>query len=174
MQERPEDIEFMQRVLDRSYELAGEHLASIHVPARRLRAEQVADRLDGMVLMALATATADGRPLTGAVDGFLVRGRVCFGSSPDSVRLRHVRRRPHVSATHVPVEEFAVTVHGRARLLDFDDDEDPVAPALRQACLEWYGEDWLRWGLASRYAAIEPDRMFAFHLDDDEDRYAHL
>ena len=74
-----------------------------------------------MRLLALATVTADGRPLVGPVDGIFFRGAFHFGSAPDSARFRHIRARPQVSATHLPGEELAVTVHGRAVPIDIGD-----------------------------------------------------
>ncbi len=99
----------LQDLLDRSYRSAGAHLLRIQTPERRLGAEEVAARLTGMRLLALATVTADGRPIVGPVDGVFYRGAFHFGSAPDSVRFRHISMRPQVSATHLPSEELAVT-----------------------------------------------------------------
>jgi hypothetical protein len=160
------DIEAMQALLDRSYAQAGRHILSIHTPERRLPAEQVAARLTGMRLLVLATVTADGRPIGGAVDGIFYRGAFHFGSSPDSVRFRHIRARPHVSATHVPGEELAVTVHGRAVPLDLRAGENA---GFRQALLDVYvpryGPDWEQFiDSGPVYARIEAERMFAFSM----------
>src|SRR3954470_16806586 len=141
MRESPADLAHLQELLDRSYAQAGAHLRRIITPERRMTAEQVAERLTGMCLLALATVTADGRPIVGPVDGIFFHGAFHFGSSPDSVRFRHIRRRPQVSATHLPGEELAVTVHGRAELVDFGE-----GTGFRQALLDIYvpryGEDW--------------------------------
>src|SRR5690349_16613042 len=118
MRETAEDLAALQRLLDSSYERAGAHLLGIHSLERRVGAEQLCELLTGMCLLSLATVTADCRPLAGPVDGIFYRGAFHFGSSPDSVRFRHIRSRPQVSATHVPREEFAVTVHGRAVPVD--------------------------------------------------------
>src|SRR3954471_11824068 len=118
------DLAALQELLDRSYASAGPHLLRIHTPERRLCAAQIAERLTGMRLLALATATADGRPVVGPVDGIFHRGAFHFGSSPDSVRFRHIRSRPHVSAVHLPGEELAVTVHGRAVPIDVGSDAE--------------------------------------------------
>src|SRR3954468_5696022 len=118
MHETQADLDALQDLLDRSYAAAGAHLLRIHTPDRRLRAEQLAEQLTGMCLLALATVTSDGRPLVGPVDGIFYRGAFHFGSSPDSGRFRHIRRAPHVSAPHLPGEELAVTVHGLATLVD--------------------------------------------------------
>ena len=165
MHETPEDLAALQDVLDRSYDGAGQHLHRIITPERRLTAEQVAERLTGMCLLALATATADGRPLIGPVDGVFFRGAFHFGSAPDSVRFRHIRARPHVSATHLPGEELAVTVHGRAEIVD-------VGPgtAFRQALLDVYvpryGPGWEKFiDSGPLYARIVPERMFTFHME---------
>src|SRR3954454_3508205 len=118
MHETPADLARLQELIDRSYASAGAHLLRIHSPERRLSAEQVSERLQGMCLLALATVSADGRPIVGPVDGIFYRGAFHFGSAPDSVRFRHIRAQPHLSATHLPGEELAVTVHGRAVPID--------------------------------------------------------
>jgi hypothetical protein len=76
----------LQDLPDRSYTSSGPHLLSFITPERRLSAGQVVDRLPVMRLLALATVTADGRPIVGPVDGILLRGAFHFGSSPNSVR----------------------------------------------------------------------------------------
>src|SRR5262245_37823342 len=138
--ETPDDLAALQDVLDRSYAAAGEHLLRIHSPERRLPAVQLVERLEGMTLLSLATVTADGRPIAGPVDGIFYRGAFHFGSSPDSVRFRHIRARPHVSATHLPGEELGVTVHGRAEMVDVG------SGGFRQTLLEVYvpryGPEW--------------------------------
>ena len=166
MQESPADIAALQELLDRSYDAAGPHLLRIHTPERRLSAEQVADRLTGMVLLALATVTADGRPIVGPVDGIFYRGALHFGSSPDSLRVRHIRQRPQVSATHLPGEELAVTVHGRAVPVDVRSDEHA---GFRQALLDIYvpryGPEWEEFlDSGPVYARIDADRMFTYSM----------
>jgi hypothetical protein len=161
------DVEALQALLDRSYEAAGAHLLRIHTPERRLSAERVVERLTGMCLLTLATVTADCRPIAGPVDGIFYRGAFHFGSSPDSVRFRHIRARPYVSATHLPGEELGITVHGRAVPVDIGAQE---GSGFRRALLEIYvpryGPDWETEFLDSGplYARIEADRMFTFAM----------
>jgi hypothetical protein len=157
------DVTALQELLDRSYAAAGSHLLSIHNPERRLRAEQLAERLTGMCLLSLATVTADGRPIAGPVDGIFYRGAFHFGSAPDSVRFRHISARPHVSATHVPGEELGVTVHGRAVPVEIG------AGGLRETLLEVYvpryGAEWEEFlDSGPVYARIAAERMYAFHI----------
>ncbi len=167
MHETPEDLAALQALIDSSYARAGRHLLDIHEPERRLLAAQVAERLTGMRLLALATVTADGRPIVGPVDGIFYRGAFHFGSASDSLRFRHVRRRPQVSATHLPGEELAVTVHGTAKLLDI---RAPEQAGFRQTLLDIYapryGSDWESAFLDDGpvYARIDATRMFTFAM----------
>jgi nitroimidazol reductase NimA-like FMN-containing flavoprotein (pyridoxamine 5'-phosphate oxidase superfamily) len=166
MHETPEDLERLQAVLDRSYASAGKHLLAIHSPERRLNAEQIAERLQGMVLLALATTTKAGRPIVGPVDGVFLRGAFHFGSSPQSVRFRHIAKRPHVSATHLPGEHLAVTVHGTASIVDVKSEDSELRQALIDIYVPRYGEEWLEMlEKGALYARIEADRMFAFAME---------
>jgi hypothetical protein len=119
-----------------------------------------------MCLLTLATVTDDCRPIVGPVDGIFYRGAFHFGSSPDSVRFRHIRTRPQVSATHLPGEELAITVHGRAVPVDIRADE---GGGFRRALLEVYepryGPDWEKFlDSGPVYARIDADRMFTFAM----------
>jgi hypothetical protein len=164
--ESPADIEALQDLLDRSYAAAGAHLLRIHTPERRLSAENVVERVTGMCLLTLATVTADCRPIVGPVDGIFYRGAFHFGSSPDSVRFRHIRTRPHVSATHLPGEELAITVHGRAVPVDIQADEGSgFRRALLEVYLPRYGPEWEEFlDSGPVYARIDADRMFTFAM----------
>jgi hypothetical protein len=158
------DVEALAELLERSYAGAGAHLLRIHTPRRRLSAHEVVERLAGMCLLTLATVTADCRPIAGPVDGIFYRGAFHFGSSPDSLRFRHIRHRPQVSATHLPGEELGITVHGRAVPVDVRSEE---GAGLRRTLLEVYvpryGPDWEKFlDSGPVYARIDADRMFAF------------
>jgi hypothetical protein len=167
MRETPEDLAALQALLDRSYEHAGPHLLRIITPERRLTAEQVAERLSGMCLLALATVTADGRPIVGPVDGIFLRGAFHFGSAPDSVRFRHIGARAQVSATHLPGEDLAVTVHGRAVPVDIHgEDGAELRRTLLEVYFPRYGEQWEQFlDSGPVYARIDAERMFTFHIE---------
>ncbi len=174
MHETPENIVALQEFLDRSYAAAGAHLRSITTPERRLSAEDLVEVLTGMCLLVVATVTADCRPMAGPLDGIFYRGAFHFGTSPESVRYRHLLARPQVSATHLPREELAVTVHGRAVPVDV---HAPEARGFRDTLFEIYGprfgeEDWERFleggedpEHAPVYMRIEADRMFTFRME---------
>jgi hypothetical protein len=174
MHETPEDIRALQELLDRSYDAAGAHLRSITTPERRVAAEDLVERLTGMCLIVVATVTADCRPIAGPLDGIFYRGAFHFGTAANSIRYRHLLKRPQVSATHLPREEFAVTVHGRAAPLDV---HAPESRGLRETLFEVYGpryghEEWEKFlkggddpANSPSYMRIDADRMFTFLMD---------
>jgi len=166
MHESPADLAALQDLLDNSYASAGAHLLSIHTPERRLSAGEVAQRLTGMCLLSLATVTADCRPVAGPVDGVFYRGAFHFGSSPDSLRFRHIRARPQVSATHLPGEELAVTVHGRAVPIDVAGEQNVgFRGTLLEIYVPRYGPRWEEFlDSGPVYARIDADRMFTFSM----------
>lgn len=135
MLETPEELAALQNLLDDSAAAAGPHMRGIFTGDRRLTAAELSARLQGMCLIAVATVTADGRPLTGPFDGYFLHGSWWFSSAPDSVRIRHLQARPGVSATYLPGEELSVTAHGRAELFDL---HAPECADLRQAMLDFY------------------------------------
>jgi len=164
--ETPREIEALQQLLDESAAHAGPHIREIITDDRRLNAVELCEVLQGMRLV--ATVTADGRPLVGPVDGYLVHGNFYFSSGHDSVRMRHLAKRPFVSFTHLPGEELAITVHGRAELFDIMGDEHPE---LRHAMLEYYlpkqgpaFEEWLN-GSQSIGARVIAEKIFTFRLE---------
>jgi hypothetical protein len=168
MRETPDELTALQRLLDASAAAAGPHLRTIISEERRVDAAALSRRLQGMRLLAVATVTADGRPLVGPVDGYFLHGTFWFSSGRDSVRMRHLAERPAVSATHLPGEELAVTIHGEAELFDV---LDPAQPELRQAMLDSYlpkqgpaFQDWLD-QVNPVGARIRPERIFTFQLE---------
>ncbi len=169
MHETTADLSALQELLDRSYAAAGPHLLRIHTPERRLDAAAVAEKLPGMRLLALATVSSAGLPVVGPVDGIFLHGAFHFGSAPDSIRARHIAAQPRVSATHLPGEELAVTVHGRAVAVDVN---APEGAELRQTLLDIYvpryGEEWAEMlESGATYWRIDPERMFAFFMPEE-------
>ncbi|HSZ38524.1 MAG TPA: pyridoxamine 5'-phosphate oxidase family protein [Trebonia sp.] len=168
MHETPDETTRLQELLDRSAAAAGPHMSDIITAERRLTAEQVGGKLQGMRLLVLATVTADGRPLTGPVDGYFLHGSWYFSSGRNSVRMRHIAARPAVSATHLPGDELGITVHGRAELFEL---KDPARGELRQAMLDHYlplqgpaFQTWLDQSDAMG-ARITAEKMFTFSME---------
>ncbi len=168
MHESPEDIAHLDDLIDRSFAEAGPHLVSIATTERRLSGDAVCKRLTGMSLLALATVTSDGRPIVGAVDGIFYRGAFYFSSSRDSLRYRHLEVRPNVSATHLPGEHLAVTVHGRAVEIDLDGaDQRGFRETVLEVYLPRYGDEFLTFLEAGVvYWRVDADRMFTFHAPE--------
>ncbi|HEX4489760.1 MAG TPA: pyridoxamine 5'-phosphate oxidase family protein [Acidimicrobiia bacterium] len=167
MHETADDLRALQSLLDTSLAAGGEHLRSILTTDRQVPAETLASRLTGMTLLNLATVSRDCRPFVGPVDGVFYRGAFHFGSSPDSLRFRHIATRPQVSATHLPREEFAVTVHGTATSVDV---RAPEHAGFRATLLEVYtpryGEEWEQFlDSGPVYARIDAQKMFVLSME---------
>ncbi|MCP2256602.1 Pyridoxamine 5'-phosphate oxidase [Streptoalloteichus tenebrarius] len=148
----------MQRLLDDSYARSGDHLRSVINEERRLDAEGVVAEMGNMRVMALATTTAKGEPRVGPVDGLFYRGRLHFGSGANSLRFRHLRARPAVSASVIDGERLQITVHGTASEVRPAED-----PGLEAFLVEVYGrEAWEGWMRELPWARIDPVRMITF------------
>jgi hypothetical protein len=168
MHETDEELDALQELLDRSAAAAGPHMSGIIGPDRRVDARDLCSRLQGMRLLVLTTVTADGRPMAGPVDAYFLHGAFHFSSGRDSVRMRHLAARPVLSATHLPGEEFAVTVHGRAELYELN---DPDHPQQRRAMLDHYlplqGPSFQEWldRVNPIGARVIADKIFTFQTD---------
>lgn len=170
MYESSEEIDRLQRLMDASADAAGPHLRSIITDERRLDAAALCAELGGMRLLSAATVSADGRPISGPADGYFLHGSFWFSTSRDSVRARHLWRRPAISVTHIPHVQLAVSAHGTATLFDFP---GPDTAELRQAMLDHYlplqGPDFETWlddmedGVAVR---VDASKLFVFHMAD--------
>lgn len=162
MHETAEDLDRLQELLDGSHARAGSHLKSIFTQERRATAAEIATRLTGVRVIALATVTPAGQPRVGPVDGLFFRGHFHFGTSEEAVRIRNIRQNPAVSAAYTEGERFAVIVHGNAIELDRDDSANDPFWAY---CREVY-PTWEEWANESPYAVIAPDRMYSFAMGE--------
>ncbi len=162
MHETAADLEELQALLDRSYAAAGPHLADVLSPERRLRAADLSRLLIGVQILDLATVTAAGRPLVAPVDGLFFRGHFYFGSSTDAVRVRHLQRRPAVSAAATRGETSTVLVHGDASFVDLDAPEHAGFRRYQfDTYVPVYGPGWEAFAAQSVFARIEPAKIFA-------------
>ena len=166
MHESAADVTRVQELLDASYRRAGPHLSSIHREPRRLTAGQLVERLQGMRLLVLSTVSTRCHPFTGPVDGVFHRGNFYFGTDARSRRWQHLTANPAVSATHLPSQDWAVTVHGRAVPVDIGPrDPDGLRAALLEVYTPRYGLEWEQFlDSGPRYARIDADRMFALDV----------
>jgi uncharacterized pyridoxamine 5'-phosphate oxidase family protein len=168
--ETPEDIESLQQLLDRSYEGAGKNLSDIHSQGRRLSATELSERLQGPRWLIVATVSSDCRPFTAQVDGTFYRSRFYFGvNDTRSLKARHLSRNPAISATHVPSDNWVVTVHGRAERVNVSRVGEPgINRVLIDTYKQRYGAEWTDDVLRSDsvYFRIEPVRMFTLDLSE--------
>lgn len=163
MHETNTELAELQELLDRSYRTAGKHLLSIHREDWRLGAEEICSTLRGVCVLNLATIDAQAAPMVAPVDGLFLGGKFWFSSGPDSVRFRHIRRNPRVSAAYTVGEEISIVVHGNANEIDTSTGD---YERFHDYCLEVYGpkyDDWGYWGNAP-FAWIEPNRMYAIKI----------
>jgi hypothetical protein len=165
MHETDDELAALQALLDRSFATAGAHLRAIWDDAHRLTAPQLAAELPGVQILDLATVNARCEPRVAPVDGLFFHGHFWFGSSPDSFRVRHLRRRPACSGAHVRGESFAVIVHGRAV-------EHPPGDERRPAFLDHLRAtypNWDAWGFhEAPYFHLEADRLYATRLQPED------
>jgi hypothetical protein len=163
MHETPADTAALQQLLDASYARIGTHMRSIHTPERRVAASDLARVLRGVRVLDLATVTANCEPRVSPVDGLFYRGRFHFGSGEDSMRFRHIRVRPQVSACHTIGESFATIVHGTAVEIDVRSPEQSgFLDYVHEVYPQW--EEWYA-GTTPPYARIEPSAMFAYAFE---------
>ena len=162
MFETETDIASLQDLIDRSHIGATRQMRDILTPERRLNARQLVSYLQGTKHLALATVTARGEPRVSPVDGVFLWGRFTFGSTADSARMTHLRRRPAVSATHFIGDEIAITVHGRATLLPRG---NPDAEAVAAEWTKVYNTSPWDMGANVILARIEPERLYTFAQD---------
>lgn len=159
MNETPDDVDALRRLLDASYAGAGPHLRSILSPDVRMTAEAVCALLTGIRHVALATVTAAGEPLVTPVDALFLRGRLHGLTTAGSVRAKHLAVRPAVSATYFETDVVAVTVHGTATLVGRD---HPGFAEVDAEVRRLYGDSLLDWTPTPVAVRVEPRVMFAY------------
>src|ERR1700722_13745541 len=115
--ETAEELTSLDALLAESFNRAGEHLTSIISSDRRLSASDLSRYMVGVRHFVVATVTEDGEPRCSAVDGLFLHGHLWFSTSGQSIKARHLERRPAISGAHVVGDDVALFIHGRARLV---------------------------------------------------------
>jgi uncharacterized pyridoxamine 5'-phosphate oxidase family protein len=163
MHESEQELRELQHIIDRSSARMGPHARSIMDPKKwSISATDICDYLVGIRHLAVATVNSKGQPRVAPVDGWFVHSRFVFGSSGDSIRMRHLERNPSVSATHFVGDDLAVIVHGQAELIDSSHKE---AAYLGGVVGELYGSSPFSWGKRVVLARIEPETMLTYSRD---------
>lgn len=166
MHESPEELAALQALIDASFAAAGTQTLDIITPERRLSAVEAAAYLTGVKHLAVATVTASGQPRVAPVDGLFLHGRFWFTTSSDAWRIRHLERRPGVSATHVVGDDIAITVHGTAHVVVGGTSEaDGVRPYWQAVYQGSAPEEWVAEPSMARYVRIDAQRMLTYCSD---------
>lgn len=125
-----------------------------------MSAIDVCGLLEGVCVFDLATVNSLGQPVVAPVDGLFLSATLWFSSSHDSLRFKHIRRSPWVSAAYTKLEEISILVHGKAHEVDTN---LPEFQQLHDYCIETYGPTYDSWGFWGKepYAWVEPMRIYA-------------
>lgn len=153
MNETPDEVAALQRLIDASHGAATAHLNEIIGGDRRMTAAHVIAATEGMKVLTLATVTAKGEPRVSAVDGHFLHGTWTFGTDGASAKARHIAARPSVSVAHVDGERLGLFAHGRAIRLE------PGDGWFEPTIAHWaahYGSDPTTWGEDIRMYRLEP------------------
>jgi len=153
------EVRELQALLDRTFERANPHLASIVKPERRLNARQVVRYLQGTKHVAFATVNAKGQPRVAPLDGVFIHGRFTVSTGGRAARLEHLRANSACSGAHMDGDTVGIVVHGKAEIIGHDDaGVEEIEPVWR----EIYGSSPFEWGKGVVFMRIQPTSMWAY------------
>jgi hypothetical protein len=113
MRETPEEVQWLQSLIDATHARANAHMAAIVKPERQLSAAQVVAYLQGLKHVAFGTVNAQCEPRVAPLDGHFVHGRFTLSTGRGSARWRDLERNPACSAAHYVGDDMAVVVNGQ-------------------------------------------------------------
>jgi Pyridoxamine 5'-phosphate oxidase len=160
MRESPGDLEQLQALIDRSIAGAGPFLRNaFEMPERSLSAEQLVDRLQGSLTVALATTTARGEPRVAPIGALFVRAAFHVPTVAQAARTRHLAARPAASLTYFEGTELAVVAHGRMAIIGASEPEFAELDAVQVECAGQSPTEWQGDGV---YLRLDADRLFTY------------
>jgi hypothetical protein len=160
VRETAADLERLQALLDESIAKASPFLRrSFEIPERSLSAADVAARLDGLIVVSLATVTAKGEPRVAPIDAVFLRGRFYVPTVAQAARARHLAQRPGVSVTYYEGRTMAVIAHGRAEAIA--PGEEPF-DEIEEIRLAEGGESILGWSGDPIFLRVEPHVLYTY------------
>jgi hypothetical protein len=162
--ETPDELAYLQTLLDRSFERASAHLTSIMTEPRRLSARRLADELPSPAVLNIATVTARSEPRISAVDGHFLHGHWYFTTDATSPKARQLRARPAISASYTPRDGYGVFCHGRVAELA----AGPEQQRVRDHFVTTYGMAPEELASAIFYARIDPTWLVGFAMTEAE------
>ena len=166
MFETADELAELDDLLGASLARSNDHLRSIITPGERtLNAVQLAAVLIGISHLTVATVTATGEPRVSAVDGHFLHGRFVFSTTSQAAKIRHLRARPAVSASHLRGDALGVFVHGTADIIGKGDTD---GTRLDGYLTSIYGVSPYTFGDEIVFVRIQPVWMvaYAFRPDD--------
>lgn len=163
--ETGEELEALQRLLDRSHAGANIHLRAIINDERTLSASEIVGLMTGMRTLSVATVTAGGEPRVSGVDGHLLHGRWVFTTAGVATKAVHLRARPGVSAAYIEGDDLGVYTHGRAEFLTT---QHPDFDAIEQHLVAHYGSSPSSWDENIAYLRIRPTWMIGYAFKREE------
>ena len=162
MYETGEELLRLQRLLDASAGMAGEHARSIFKPEHRLSALQVVTHFVGVRQLAAATVTSSGEPRVAPVDFIFFHGMFHISTDMRSFRARHLQRRPSLSVSYFREADPMIVAHGVASFIRRGDRD---FNALDSEWWKRYGRSVTDLSQSVAFVRLEPRTMlaYAFH-----------
>ena len=167
MNETTEDLARLQALLDESYGAAGSPPPRSHHSRAKAVCQGPLHPAGGHAPVGpgdrdRGRAAAHRR----GCDGVFYRGALKFGSSPESVRIRHIRQRPHVTATRPsPARSSRSRFTGGQHCWTSVRTRTPSFAGSCSACTPRYGAEWERFLDANVRDRVDADRMFTYHME---------
>ncbi len=159
MRETPEELGWLQNLMDETLARANRHMTGIVKAERRLTADQVVAYLHGLKHVAFGTVNANGEPRVAPLDGHFLHGRFTLGTGRGSARWRNLERNPACSAAHYVGDDVAVVVNGHAEELTRD---HAAHDEVLEVWTSHYGSSPYSWGDAVVLFRVEPVSMWAY------------
>ena len=160
MQESAAELEALQALLDDSIDRATPFLrSSFEMPEHSLSAAELVGRLDGRLVVSLATVTAGGEPRVAPIGAMFVHGCFWVPTVLESARARHVARRPGVSLTYYEGVECAVIVHGQGEVVGVGDRRFGEVDSL---LVGLGGQSPREWSGTAVYLRVVGERVYTY------------
>jgi hypothetical protein len=161
MYETKSELEDLQRLLDRSMGGAGAHVRSIFKDEHRLSALQVSAYLMGVRQVAAATVSSKGEPRVAPVDSVFFHGKFHVSTDMNSLRAKHLQRKPQLSLTYFESADPAIIAHGIAEFIG-KDNQDFVR--LDAEWVKAYGQSVSELSSTVTFIRLDARRMLAYAL----------
>jgi uncharacterized pyridoxamine 5'-phosphate oxidase family protein len=149
----------LQALLDRSMTDPGAHLRSIFKREHWLSARQVSLYLQGVLQVAAATVSSHGEPRVAPIDAAFFHGKFHLSTDLDSLRARHLRKRPALSLTYFEGADPVILAHGSATFVHQD---RPEFAALDSIWRKEYGKSILELSDTVLFIRVDPSKMLAY------------